>query len=149
VIKLSEKISKVIEGFHLPSYYAGVTFAFAEVVDLGCKRLAFSSPYTEEEFKVMWEPTKTAADDRDVPLYVERDLLVTKLFPADIAKDRVVILIAHDQSVIDEYLELKKLKEKSDSQGNPEKIENEIAWKLGELLSYDKEKIEQLINRNS
>jgi hypothetical protein len=138
-------LSKIIEGFDLHSYYAGINMAFAEVVGAGCKKLALSSPYSHELAEVMLPASEYAAEEYNVKLMVEPKLLVSKLFPRDVAKDKTVILIAHDQSVLDEYLTLKKLKERSDAEGNPEELELEIARRFGILLSYDDETINRLL----
>ena len=142
-------LGKIIEGFDLHSYYAGINMAFAEVVGAGCKKLALSSPYSHEMADEMLPATRYAAEEYNVKLMVEPELLITKLFPSDVAKEKTVILIAHDQSVLDEYMKLKKLKEQSNKEGNPEKIELEIAQIFGKLLSYDKETISRLIARRN
>ena len=139
-------LNEIISGFDLQSYYAGITMAFAEVVGAGCKRLALSSPYCHEMAEKMIPVSELAAKEYNVVLMVELELLVTKLFPSDVAKDKTVILIAHDQSVLDEYKALKKLKEKSDEEGNQEKLENEIAKRFGLLLSYDEGTINRLLS---
>ena len=138
-------LNKIIPDFSLQSYYAGITMAFAEVVGAGCKKLALSSPYSHEMAEKMLPASRLAADEYNVVLMVEPDLLVTKLFPSDVAKGKTVILIAHDQTVLDEYNELKKLREKSNKMGNPEKLELEIARRFGALLSYDEETINRLM----
>jgi hypothetical protein len=141
-------LSKIIEGFNLHSYYAGINMAFAEVVGAGCKQLALSSPYSYIVAEQMLPATKVAADEYNVKLLVEPELLVSKLFPSDIAKDKTVILIAHDQSVLDEYMALKRLKKTSNEKGNPADIELEIAQRFGALLSYDEETINRLLAKN-
>lgn len=134
--------------FNLYSYYAGINMAFAEVVGLGCKMLALSSPYSPEVAEVMLPAVEHAANEYNCKLLVEPDLLVSKLFPRNIAKGKTVILIAHDQSVLDEYLTLKKLRKESDKNGNPEDMELEIAQRFGALLSYDEKSIKRLIAKN-
>jgi hypothetical protein len=138
-------LNKVISSFDLQSYYAGITMAFAEVVGAGCKKLALSSPYSREMAEKMLPASEVAAKEYNVRLLVEPNLLVTKLFPRDVAKDKTVILIAHDQSVLNEYAELKRLREKSDKEGNPVKLEIEIAKRFGVLLSYDNETVNRLL----
>jgi hypothetical protein len=138
-------LSKKIDCFHKPSYFAGVTSTFAEVVALGCKRLALSTPYSEKELEYMLEPTKMIAEEQGVFLFVEPNLLLTKLYSSKLTEGKTVILLAHDQNVLDEYFTLKKLKEKSVLAGNPEELEIEIAEKFGRLLSYDDATIERLI----
>jgi len=142
------KLSRVIEGFDLHSYYAGVNFTFAEVVSLGCKRLALSSPYTDEELEALLEPTRMAAGEYGTPIYVERDLLTTRLFDPALTEGRSVILIAQNQGVIDEYLALKELKAKAVEEGRLGEVEEEVAWRLGRLLSYSDEVIERLLARS-
>ena len=78
----------------------------------------------------------------------ETDLIQTKLFQRDIAKGKTVVLIAHDQSVLDKYSELKGLKEKSNKMGNPEELELDIARRFGKLLSYDDATINRLTKKN-
>ncbi|MFH1179000.1 MAG: hypothetical protein V1710_01435 [Candidatus Bathyarchaeota archaeon] len=138
-------LSKVISGFDIQSYYAGITMAFAEVVGAGCKQLALSSPYSHEMAEIMLPASLYAAEEYNIKLLMEPELLVSKLFPRDIAKDKTVILIAHDQSVLDEYAMLKRLREKSNKEGNPEELELEIAKRFGALLSYDDETINRLL----
>jgi len=138
----------MIEGFDLVSYHAGVNMAFAEVVGAGCKRLALSSPYDPELVEKMMEPTRVAAETYGVELKVETDLLVSKLFPEDIAKDKTVIMIAQSSEVLNKYTRLKELKRESASKGHPAELELDIARAFGRLLSYSEEKIEALIERN-
>ena len=143
------KLDELVEGFHLISYYSGVNASFSEVVKLGCKMLALSSPYTETEFQMMIEPTKKIAKDNGIPILVERDLLKTMLFPHDIAENRAVIMMAHNQGVLDEYATLKELKKESDSKGNPVELELSIAKRFGKLLSYNDANIKRLLESNS
>jgi hypothetical protein len=137
----------MIEGFDLVSYYAGINMAFAEVVGAGCKRLALSSPYDPELAEKMMEPTRVAAETYGVELNVETDLLVSKLFPEDIAKDKTVIMIAQSREVLNEYARLKEMKRESAARGHPAEMELNFARAFGRLLSYSEEKIEALIEK--
>jgi len=145
---LSNTLSRMIEGFDLVSYHAGVNMAFAEVVGAGCKRLALSSPYDPELVEKMMKPTRVAAETYGVELKVETDLLVSKLFPEDIAKDKTVMMIAQSSEVLNKYTRLKELKRESASKGHPAELELDIARAFGRLLSYSEEKIEALIEKN-
>ena len=144
----SHELDKIIPEFDVISYYTGITMAFAEVVEAGCKKLALSTPYSYEMAQKMLPITQFAANIYNVKIMVESELLVTKLFPRDIAKDKIVILIAYDQSVLDEYEMLKKLKINSDEEGNPENLEIEIAQRFGSILSYNEDTIKRLITKN-
>lgn len=145
---MSNTLSRMIEGFDLVSYHAGVNMAFAEVVGAGCKRLALSSPYDPELVEKMMKPTRVAAETYGVELKVETDLLVSKLFPEDIAKDKTVMMIAQSSEVLNKYTRLKELKRESASKGHPAELELDIARAFGRLLSYSEEKIEALIEKN-
>jgi hypothetical protein len=141
-------LSKILPNFDSHSYHAGINMAFAEVVGAGCKKLALSATYSHEYAKEMMQATEYAVKEYNVLLQVEPRLLVSKLFPADIAKDKTVIIIAQNQGVLDEYAELKALKEKSNEKGNPEELEYKIARKWGKLLSYEDAKIEELLAKH-
>ena len=138
----------MIEGFDLVSYHAGVNMAFAEVVGAGCKRLALSSPYDPELVEKMMEPTRVAAETYGVELKVETDLLVSKLFPEDIAEGKTVLMIAQSLEALEEYMRLKDVKRESAARGHPEDMGLDIARAFGRLLSYSEEKIEVLIEKN-
>ena len=143
------KLSEMIEDFNLHSYYAGATFAASEFVRAGCKQLALSAAYTEEELAVMMEPTKLATVEYNLPFYVEKDFLTTPLFSTDLTKNRTVIFIAQNQKVLDDYFALKKLKQQAIDDDHLEEVEIEIAWKFGKLLSYSDEYISQLISEHT
>jgi hypothetical protein len=142
------ELDKIIPELDAISYYAGITMAFAEVVGAGCKKLALSTPYSYEMAQKMIPISQFAANIYNVKIMAESDLLVTKLFPRDIAQDKIVILIAYDQSVLDEYEMLKKLKIYSDEEGNPENLEIEISQRFGSILSYNDDTIKRLIIKN-
>ena len=56
-------LSKILPDFNIYSYYAGINMAFAEVVGLGCKQLALSSPYSREVAEKMLPATEHAANE--------------------------------------------------------------------------------------
>lgn len=141
-------LPQIVPNFDLLSFMAGTNLAFSEAVGLGVKKLALSSPYSPEQLDVMMEVTRYTSERFGTVYLPEPDLLESKLFPRDIARGKTVVLIAHDQSVLDEYMELKRLREESDSKGNPEDMELEIARKFGRLLSYDEAGIEGLIAKH-
>jgi hypothetical protein len=144
----SKELVESVKGFHELSYYAGINTAFAEVVAAGCKRLALSSPYDRATAALMMVPTRASAEEYGVKLLEEEDLLVTRLFPRDIAAEKTVLLIAQDEGVLAEYADLKEMKKRSDAQGNPDEAEVEIAWRFGRLLSYSDKKIKELLSRH-
>lgn len=136
----------VIEGFHLISYYAGTISTSAEFVSYGCKKLALSTTMSDEELSVLLPHAEQKAREYGIPIYVEKDLLVTELFSSTIALGKTVILFAYNQDVLDEYFALKELRKKAVKEGRLEETEKEIAWRFGRLLSYTDETIERLMS---
>lgn len=137
----------ILPNFDKLSFMSGTCLAFSEAVGFGVKRLALSSVYLEDELEIMLKVIEYASQRFGTVYLPEPSLLESKLFPREIARGGTVVLIAHDQSVLDEYAVLKKLREESDSKGNPEETELEIARRFGRLLSYDDEAIEGLIEK--
>jgi len=141
-------LAQIVPNFDVMSFMAGTNLAFSEAVGLGVKKLALSSPYSDEQLGVMMKVTEYSSERFGTVYLPEPNLLESKLFPRDIARGKTVVLIAHDQSVLDEYASLKELKRESDAKGNPEDMELEIAKRFGRLLSYDEAAIERLIAKN-
>jgi len=141
------KLSGVIKGFHLESYYAGTAFMAAEVVSYDIKKIALSPPYSKEELEVMLEVTQMAADEYDLPIYVEKDFLTTLLFDENLTKGKSVIFIARNQKVLEEYFALKELKQEAIEDGRLEKVQKELAWSFGRLLSYSDSAIRRLLSK--
>ncbi|MBN1682999.1 hypothetical protein JW865_05550 [Candidatus Bathyarchaeota archaeon] len=145
----NHKLAKYLEGFDTYSYYLGINAGFAEVVGAGCKKLALSSPLTQSELDILLKPTEIVAQEYNVKIFVEKDFLTTKLFPPELTEGKSVIFLAADDLVLEEYHNLKNMKEKSIKENNLLNVEEEIAWKFGKLLSYSPEKIRSLIIKNS
>ena len=140
-------IPDILPSFDKLSFMSGACLAYSDAVGLGVKKLALSSPYTSEELEIMLKVIEYASQRFGTVYKPEPNLLQTKLFPRDIAKGKTVVLIANNQSIIEEYTELKHLKKESNQKGNPEKLEIEIARRFGKLLSYDDDSITELMER--
>ncbi len=131
--------------FDWVSYQMGVIAAFAEVVGNGCKRLALSSPMSRERLDSIIDDVSLIAHERGIVLHVDDDFLETRLFDPEHTRGKHVIHIASDQGVVDEYMVLKELKRRHDKAGTLGEVENELAWGIGRLLSYDNGSIERLL----
>lgn len=132
-----------------PSMHLGEIAAFAELVGIGTKRLAFSDVLSPEEAAQILPEAERIAHSNGVQIYREPDLIVTDLFPADIAKGKVVLLI-YKGSTLEEYLALKRDKEALvKSGGYADKAREQIAWRLGKLLSYPDAGIAGLLKKNT
>ncbi len=140
-------IPEILPNFDKLSFMSGACLAFSEAVGFGVKKLALSSLYTEEELEIMLKVIEYGSQRFGTVYLPEPNLLKTKLFRRDIAEGKTVVLIANNQKVLDEYAELKRLKEESNNKGKPENLEQDIARRFGKLLSYDDKTIEKLITK--
>ena len=132
----------------LRSYRLGATASWSEAVSVGVKELALSSPATPEEMDELIEDAEKTAARFGVSVYRETDLLVTDLFPHDVAKDKHVLML-YRSPTLEKYLALKQKKAALVEAGNYSgKAREDIARGFGRLLSYPDSVIDQkLIDR--
>jgi hypothetical protein len=130
-----------------PSLHVGEITAFAELVGIGQKKLAFSDVLPPQEMDEILPEAMRIAQESHVLLYREPDLIVTDLFPADVAKGKEVLLI-YKGATLDEYKALKQDKAALVKAGKyTGKAREEIARRLGKLLSYPDSGIEMLLKK--
>ena len=131
------------------SYTLGGLSTFAEMVRVGVKTLALSAAVTPEEMNDLVEDAERIAQEEGVLLYREPELIVTDLFPADVAEGKHVLLI-YKGATLDEYLSLKQRKSELVASGSyTGDARRDIARQFGKLLSYPDANIEELIDKNS
>ncbi len=132
----------------LRSYRLGATASWSEAISVGVKELALSSPATPEEMDDLIGEAEKIAARFGISVYRETDLLITDLFPDDVAKDKHVLLL-YRQPTLDKYLALKQKKAALIEAGEYKgKAREDIARGFGRLLSYPDSVIdEKLINR--
>ena len=130
------------------AFALGGLSAFAEMVRVGVKTLALSAPLTSEEMDDLVADAEHIAREEGVLLYREADLIVTDLFPADVAEGKHVLLI-YKGATLEAYLALKKRKSELAASGSyAGEARRDIARQFGKLLSYPDANIEELINKN-
>ncbi len=130
-----------------PSLHVGEITAFAELVGIGQKKLAFSDVLSPQEMDEILPEATRIAQESHVLLYREPDLIVTDLFPADVAKGKEVLLI-YKGATLDEYKALKRDKAALVKAGKyTGKAREEVARRLGKLLSYPDSGIETLLKK--
>lgn len=133
----------------LRSYRLGVIGAFSEVIDIGIKKMAFSSTMTPQEMDAIIEEAENVAKRNNTKLYREKDFLVTDLFPASVTEGKEVLVI-YQGSTLDDYLAIKKLKQSFIASNAYTKENREaIARKVAELLSYPETRILKLLNKEN
>lgn len=131
------------------AYELGVIAAFSELINAGVKKLALSAPMNPENMDAFIIEAETIAAKHNVSVFREPELIITDLFPTDIATGRDVLLL-YQGTTKDAYLRLKADKEKlvaSDAYLGNSRME--IARRFGRMLSYAPQKINQLISQNT
>lgn len=127
----------------LRSYRLGATASWSEAINVGVKELALSSPATPEEMDALIGEAEKIAARFGISVYRESELLITDLFPEDVAKDKHVLML-YRQPTLDKYLALKQQKadliEADEYSG---KAREDIARGFGRLLSYPESVIDE------
>jgi len=128
------------------SYNLGIIGAFAEVVRLGVKTLALSEVLAPADMDDLLPDAEIVAARNGVLLYREDELLVTDLFPADVARGKHVLLI-YTGDTLERYLRIKSDKARLVESGSYHgEARRDIARRFGRLLSYPDAAIEDLID---
>lgn len=131
------------------SYLLGILGGFGEIVRLGVKELALSEVMSPEEMDAFMEDARAVAERNQVELYRETDLLVTDLYPADVAEGKHVLLV-YVGDTLEKYLAIKKDKEALVEAGQYSgEARADIARRFGRLLSYPEHVIDDLIARQT
>jgi catechol 2,3-dioxygenase-like lactoylglutathione lyase family enzyme len=127
------------------AYPLGAVGAFGEMVNAGVKRLALSEVMSPAEMDAFLPEAQQVAERNHVQLYRERDLLVTDLFPADVARGKDVLLI-YQNGTLDEYLALKAEAKRLEQAGQyGGKAREAVARRFGRMLSYPAWRMNELL----
>lgn len=131
------------------SYNLGILGGFSEVVRLGVKKLALSEVMSPADMDAIMADAEVIARRNEVQMWREPELIVTDLYPADVAEGKHVLLI-YTGSTLDEYLQLKKDKAALVAAGKyAGDARLDIARRFGRLLSYPEPVIDDLIARQT
>ena len=127
------------------SYSLGGIGAFAEMVGAGVKKLALSGALDPGEMDVIIQDAERIASENGAEIYRETDFLVTDLFSSSITDGKHVLLIC-SEATRQEYMDLKQMKRQLEESGQYDEVAREdIARRMGGLLSYSEEKINSLL----
>jgi hypothetical protein len=100
---------------------------------------------TPAEMDSVMEDAQVIARRNEVKIWRETDFLVTDLYPADVAKDKHVLLI-YTGDTLDEYLAIKSDKAALIAANHYEgQAREDIARRFGRLLSYPESVIDDLL----
>jgi len=131
------------------SYELGVVGAFSELISAGVKQLALSAPLPPGEMDQFQVDAEKIAAKYDVSVYRESDLIVTDLFPSDVASGKDVLLL-YRGTTLEEYFSLKSDKAKLEKSGDYDsEARVRMSRRFGRLLSYSPREINRLLARNS
>jgi len=131
------------------SYNLGILGGFSEVVRLGVKKLALSEVMSPAEMDAMMDDAMVIAKRNEVQMWRETDLIVTDLYPADVATGKHVLLI-YVGDTLDDYRTLKADKATLVATGKYSgEAREEIARRFGRLLSYPDNIITDLIKKQT
>lgn len=119
---------------------------YCEMVANNAKPIAFHYPMTTAEIDVLWDDFMTIANQYTVELYRETSLPNSLLFPKNVAKDKEVVLIFKGNR-LQQYLQWKA--DVVAYKGNDFLIHEQLARRLGRLLGYNNQGINQLLSENS
>lgn len=124
------------------SYRLGGVGSFSEMVRVGVKKLALSAAMLPAEMDDLEADIRRIAEAEGIEAYRESDLIVTDLFPADVAEGKDVMLL-YQGDTLEKYLALKQRKAELEKSGQyTVEARREIAREFGRLLSYPADNIE-------
>ncbi len=127
------------------SYAIGNFSTFAEIVDIGLKKMALSQALPPAEMDQLEREVRKRAAEWDVEIHREPDFLVTDLFPVSATEGKDVLIIYRGDT-LSEYQAMKARKAELVADGSYDATaRKELAWSLGKMLSYPDAKIEQLL----
>ena len=124
------------------SFHLGVIFAFAEMVAIDVKKMAFSYPFLPKEYHRLVMDAKRITKEQGVKIRLDKGILTTDLFPEEFTRGKWVFVIYKYPEVLKRYFSLKSKKDRLIRKDNYKGKKREaIAVGLGELLSYKKDAI--------
>jgi catechol 2,3-dioxygenase-like lactoylglutathione lyase family enzyme len=128
------------------SFELGTIFSFCEMVKAGAKKLALGPPLKPGQYERIREGHQQIVKRFGVKTFLEKEFLVTDLFPGEAANGEWVSLYYAGDDVLEKYLALKKQKQqlvKAGAYQGPAR--KELARSFGRLLSYPEWRIDELL----
>lgn len=117
--------------------FDGTVGAFCDVIMTGAKELAFSDPFDPEDEPLLTSYVAKKCEGYGVKYYIDKDLLLTKLFSTVEMDGQWVYILYADDAVLQEYLELKQEEKDMIAAGTyTEKAQIDLATRYGKLMGY-------------
>lgn len=126
--------------------FDGTVGAFCDVIMTGTKDLAFSDPFYPEDEPVLTPYVAKKCENYGVKYYIDKDLLLTKLFASVDMDGAWVYILYQDDAVLDAYLALKAEEKEYIAAGTyTEEVQVDLATRYGKLMGYSDEHIAESI----
>ena len=120
--------------------FDGTVGAFCDVIMTGTKDLAFSDPFYPEDEPVLTPYVAKKCENYGVKYYIDKDLLLTKLFASVDMDGAWVYILYQDDAVLDAYLALKAEEKEYIAAGTyTEEVQVDLATRYGKLMGYSDE----------
>jgi hypothetical protein len=130
------------------SFELGMINCFAEMVSCGVKKLAISPPLSPENYDVIGPLSDEIVRGFGIRSFLEKSLLITDLQTEDFTRGKWSILYYENESVLKDYLALKKKKMRLEDMGKYNEPERKaISREFMRLLSYPDNKIEEKLSK--
>ncbi len=139
--------SQSVDGYSFDlGNFDGTIGAFGDVIMTGAKDLAFSDPFDPAMESVLTPYVAKKCLGYGVKYYIDRDLLLTKLFDDVDMEGAWVYILYKDDTVLDQYLALKAEEKQLIADGKyTEAKQTDLATRYGELMGYSAEHIKESI----
>ncbi len=119
---------------------------YCEMVANQAKPVAFHNPMDPGTVDRFWSELKQIADNRNVQIYREDSFPTSYLFPAQLTKDKTIIVI-YNGNRLEQYLQLKNDLQQASTQDTTQQMA--LARRFGRLLGYTTQGINRLLSENS
>jgi hypothetical protein len=130
------------------SFELGMINCFAEMVSCGVKKLAISPPLFPEDYDVIGPLSDDIVRGFGIRSFLEKSLLTTDLQTEDFTRGKWSILYYEKESVLEDYLALKKKKLSLEERGKYDVTARKaISREFMRLLSYPDNKIEEKLSK--
>lgn len=128
---------------------SGQVETFAEMVKSGVKPIALSPPLSPSEMDLFFAEATRIAEQYEIELYREADLIETDLFSDSLINNKEVLILYRGNSLLS-YQNLKSEIDAAKSAGTYTGDQRmEFSRRFGRLLGYPVERINELLAENS
>jgi catechol 2,3-dioxygenase-like lactoylglutathione lyase family enzyme len=119
---------------------------YCETVSNDAKPISFHYPMEKNKIEALWTEFETIAQDFDVQLFREENLPESLLFPSEATEGKTVVII-YKGNRLEQYMQWKS--DRNAYTGTDSKVLEGLARRLGRLLGYSPQGINELLRKNT